>query len=36
MKFVIGKKKEAHWEIDEHLIRVYSKPQIVFGKLNQK
>lgn len=33
MKFVIGKKKEAHWEIDEHLIRVYSKPQIVFGKL---
>lgn len=33
MKIIIGKKKEAHWEIDNEIIKVYSKPQIVFGKL---
>lgn len=33
MKIIIGKKREAHWEIENEIIKVYSKPQIVFGKL---
>lgn len=33
MKYVVGKKNEAHWEIDNQAIKVYSKPQIIFGKL---
>lgn len=33
MKLLIGKKKEEHWEIDNKVIKIYSKPHIVFGKV---
>ena len=33
---VVGKKKEEHWEIDNNTIKVYSKPNILFGKTKLK
>ncbi|WP_288156665.1 hypothetical protein [uncultured Sharpea sp.] len=31
MELIVGKKKEAHWEIDEELLKVYTKAEM-FGK----
>lgn len=31
-KIVVGKKKEEHWEIDNNVIKLYSKPKILFGE----
>ena len=33
MKLIVGKKKEAHCEIDEELMKVYTKAEM-FGKLH--
>ena len=36
MKIIVGNKKEEHWQIDDQIIRNYTKTHLAFGKLNLK